>query len=46
MNGIPLCSISILHLNPDAALKAEFNNARSYDDALDIIRKYVDIAEC
>ena len=29
-----------------AALKAEFNNARSYDDALDIIRKYVDIAEC
>lgn len=29
-----------------AALKAEFNNARSYDDAFDIIRKYVDIAEC
>ena len=29
-----------------AALKAEFNNARSYDDSLDIIRKYVDIAEC
>ena len=29
-----------------AALKAEFNNTRSYDDALDIIRKYVDIAEC
>ena len=28
-----------------AALKAEFNNARSYDDALDIIRNYVDIIE-
>lgn len=29
-----------------AALKAEFNNAQDYEDALDIIRKYVDIIEC
>ena len=28
-----------------AALKAEFNNAQDYEDALDIIRKYVDIIE-
>ena len=29
-----------------AALKAEFNNAQDYEDALDIIRKYVNIIEC
>lgn len=29
-----------------AALKSEFKNARDYEDALDIIRKYVDIIEC
>lgn len=29
-----------------SALKAEFNNAQDYEDALDIIRKYVDIIEC
>lgn len=29
-----------------AALKAEFNNAQDYENALDIIRKYVNIIEC
>ena len=29
-----------------AALKAEFNNAQDYENALDIIRKYVDIIKC
>lgn len=29
-----------------AALKSEFNNAQDYENALEIIRKYVDIIEC
>lgn len=29
-----------------AALKSEFHNAQDYENALEIIRKYVDIIEC